>query len=92
MKIVIWKAHGDISVYEADTADQLANINTWIMSCLDRYGLDDEIRALKWQQERFPGDYIVAKSVFNDLRNLLTDSGDDDNFETLELSETRREI
>lgn len=89
MKVVIWKSYGEIGVYEAETPTQLWRIVVLIMTCLKNYGLEKECCNIMHAHENFPDSYPSARSAFFVLKDTLTQSRDDDNFEHLELTYTK---
>ena len=86
MKILIWKAHGDIKAYCAETSKQLKEIVNKIKSVTIRYGdeyaeavnkLIAEIDSTPYSTKQYA---IINRSIEVFVENWLNCS-DDDNFE-----------
>jgi len=82
MKIVIWKSHGDIKVYAADTKEQLIALMHTIDSCFDHDRYD--IKNLCSRLDKVEN-HKQAINLFHDLVELINPGYDNDNFESLDL-------
>jgi len=81
MKILIWKSYGEIVVYDISTPEKFELKLLDIISCLDGWGLDEDITTVKKYMEQTK--YSLA---FDWLRDAIDPSYDLDQFEHLEIS------
>ena len=80
MKILIWKSHGDICVYDVSTPEKLkAQIDTAIY-CIQGWGLDAEVNAVQKHINKYPDDLNKLTQAFNTLRSAIG-PGTEDMFE-----------
>jgi hypothetical protein len=85
MKVLVWKSHGDIKVYAAETAEQLEGIVSTMIACLDGWALESEIKLATEHIAKHKGDRKEILRAFNTIRNAVTDS-DHETFEDVFLT------
>jgi len=85
MKILVWKSYGCINVYAAETAEQLEGIVNTIISCLDGWCLEDEIKLATDHIAKHKGDRKEILRAFNTVRNAV-ECTDHESFEDIFLT------
>lgn len=88
MNILVWKSHGEIDVYCAETPQQLINIAGMITDIVCSYSneysaacskLMEEIHAIKNCSDR----YVKIKRLISEFIYDWVQNSDDDNFERI---------
>lgn len=88
MKVLIWKSYGDIEVYDASTTDKLAEHIETIISCLDNWGMEEDIEIVR-KKVAAARDYQMMVRAYRWLVDAINPGHDVDNFEYLELTELK---
>jgi hypothetical protein len=87
MKVLVWRSHGEIDVYAADTAEQIEAINCLIIECAENYGIDEDIDLATKHMDKHKGNRAEMIRAFNTLRNAVGPSYDNDAFEDIFLTD-----
>jgi hypothetical protein len=73
MKILIWKSHGDIRVYDVSTPDKLRAQIEDAIDCLDGWGLEKEVELLQKHIEKHPNDLVELSRAVNQIMMAVGD-------------------
>ncbi len=76
MKILIWKSHGDISVYDVSTPEKLKAQIEDAIGCLDGWGLEKKLQLVQTHIEKHPDNLVELTRAFNTIKNAVG-NGDD---------------
>ncbi len=90
MRVLVWKYHGYIKVYAADTAEQLEGIVSTMIASLDDGCLEDTIKLVTDHISKHRGDGKEILRAFNTIRNAVTDI-DHETFEDVFLTDVLEE-
>jgi hypothetical protein len=85
MKILIWKSHGDIRVYDVSTPDKLRAQIEDAIDCLEGWGLENTVKMVQTHIERHPDDLAELTRAFNKISIAVGDG--DDMFEQFYIGE-----
>ena len=76
MKILIWKSHGAIRVYDVSTPDKLRAQIEDAIDCLEGWGLENTVKMVQTHIERHPDDFAELTRAFNKI-SIAVGDGDD---------------
>ena len=76
MKILIWKSHGAISVYDVSTPEKLRAQIEDAIDCLEGWGLENTVELVQRHIERHPDDLVELTRAFNKI-SIVVGDGDD---------------
>ena len=80
MKILIWKSHGDIRVYDVSTPEKLKAQIEDAIACVQDWGLDKTIELVQNHIEKHPDDIKELTRAFNTIK-IAVDPGSHEMFE-----------
>ena len=81
MKLFVWVAHGDISVYAAETPEQIESILDCIYSVVEDWGyLDRTVELCQKHAEKHPGNAVELRRCVATMLNQIN-IGSDEMFE-----------
>ena len=83
MNVLVWKSHGDISVYGISTAEKFKAVVYTITECVDGWGLDKQVELVRAHLEKYPEDMKEIRRAFNTMHDGINPAYDNDNFEDL---------
>jgi hypothetical protein len=76
MKVLVWRAYGDTSVYDVSTAEKLlAQIET-IIECVKDWGIEGTVDLVVKHIAKHPGDVKELRRAFNTLKNAIGEGND----------------
>lgn len=92
MNVVVWKSDGNIKVYAADTAEQVAGIVDTMMSCMyDEYVENNIFNLVSNHIEKHKGNRQEMVRAFNTLRNTVGVTCRHGTFEDIFLTQVQLE-
>jgi len=71
MKILIWKSHGSIRVYDVSTSEKLRAQIEDAIDCLDGWGLEDKVDVVQKHIEKHPDDLAELTRAFNTIKHAV---------------------
>lgn len=89
MNILIWKGYGEIDAYDISTPEKFKSVIETMIDCVDGWGIDNEVNVVKKHIEKHPDDLKEIRRAFNTLKNAINPAYDNDNFESLFISELK---
>ena len=86
MKVLVWKSYGDITVYAADTAEQVRFVVEQMLSCVEGWGsyMDNITNIVRKNLTKYAGDRTKIVGCFEQLRDAIGDGADQ--FEYLDIT------
>lgn len=92
MNVLVWKSHGNIKVYAADTAEQVAGIVDTMMSCMNDEGIESHtFNLVRNHIEKHKGNHTEMVRAFNTLRNTVSVTRRHGTFEDIFLTQVQLE-
>jgi hypothetical protein len=82
MKVLVWKSHGDISVYDVSTPEKLISRIQDIIVCVDGWGLEKQTELVEGHVAKYPEDIKELTRAFNTIKNAVN-PGSHEMFEDL---------
>ena len=76
MKILIWKSHGDIRVYDVSTPEKLKAQIEDAIDCLEDWGLEKQIELVQRHIEKHPDNIAELTRAFNTISSMVGDGAD----------------
>ena len=87
MKVLVWKAYGEIDVFDVSTYEKFHAVLETIMETIEGWGYEEDITKVRNHITKSPGNMTALNRAFNYLWDVINPSYDNDNFEQLEIKE-----
>jgi hypothetical protein len=85
MKILIWKSHGNIRVYDVSTPEKLRSQIEDAIDCLEGWGLENTVKMVQTHIEKYPDNLVELTRAFNTISSAIGDG--DHTFEQFYIGE-----
>jgi hypothetical protein len=96
MKVLVWREYGDIEVYEMSTVEQALKISEDVISCMDGWGVEEQIQEHKDEIAKILGETVVLENlsiveIYKSIKRLLSNVGASghESFENFELKDLK---
>lgn len=88
MRVVVWKAYGEIDVYSADTPAQLKSIIEAMIAAVEGWGLEKKVELVRGHMVKHPDDFKELTRAFVTMCNAVG-PGSHEMFEKIELKQVK---
>ena len=96
MRVLVWQSYGEIDVYDISTIEQILAISQDVISCLDGWGVEEQIQEHKDEVKEELDKTIVLENatvinIYKSIKFLLSNVGASDHeaFEKFQMKELK---
>lgn len=76
MQVLVWKAYGDIEVYDVSTPEKFKKQIVDMIDCVGGWGIEEEIELVESHIEKHPENMKELNRAFNTLVNAIGEGSD----------------
>lgn len=87
MKVLVWKAYGEIDVYDVSTYEKFHAVLETIMETIEGWGCEEDIAKVRNHISKGPRSMTTLNRAFNYMWDVINPAYDNDSFEQLEIKE-----
>ena len=89
MKVLVWKAYGEIDVFDVSTYEKFHAVLEMIFDTIEGWGYEEDITKVRNHISKGPRSMTTLNRAFNYMWDVINPARDNDNFEFLEIKDVK---